>query len=67
MGEAAVMGEAKHRTFEVSQDVDVRSFRCQRHRGCGQRGLAIESGAAQTGASQEVSDWFQRVIVARTP
>ena len=59
MRKAAVMGKAEYRAFEVAEDVDIGSFRGQRHRGRSQRRLAIESGTAQAGASQEVSDWFQ--------
>ena len=62
MGEAAMMGKAKDRVFEISQDVDVGSFRRQGHRGGGQRRLAIEAGTGETGAGEKVGDGFQRLL-----
>ncbi len=63
MGEAAMMSKAEDRIFEISDDVDIGSFRRQRHRGRGQRRLPVEPGTGQAGAGKKVSDRFQRVIV----
>ena len=62
MGEAAMVGEAEDGIFEVPDDVDIGSFRRQRHGGCGQCCLTIEPGTRQAGAGQKVSDGFQRVL-----
>ena len=62
MGEAAVMGEAKDRVLEILQNVDVRRFRCQGHRGRGQRRLPVEPGTGQTGPGKKVSNRFQSLL-----
>ena len=59
MGEAAMMSEAEDRIFEVSEDVDIRRFRRQRHRSRGQRRLPVEPGTGKAGSSKKVSDRFQ--------
>jgi hypothetical protein len=61
MSEAAVMLEAEDRPMELSDDVEIRRFGCQGHGSGRQRSFAIESGAPQTGARQEVGDRFQVV------
>ena len=59
MRESAMMGEAEDRILEMSDDVDVRRFRRQRHRGRSQRRLAVEAGTPQAGSGQKVGDGFQ--------
>ena len=62
MGEAAVMGKAKDRIFEISQDVDIGRFRRQRHRGGGQRRLPVEAGAGEAGPGKKVGNRFQSLL-----
>ena len=64
MGEAAMMGKAEDRVLEISEDVDIRSFRRQRHRGRSQRRLPVEAGTGKAGSGKKVSDRFQICIVA---
>jgi len=59
MREAAVMGEAEDRSFEIADYIEIGRFRCERERGCGQRRLAVQPGTAHAGAGQEVGDGFQ--------
>ena len=59
MREAAVVSETVHRPFESPKHIEVGRLRRQGH-GCrGQRGLAVESGSAEAGSGQEMSDGFQ--------
>ena len=62
MGEAAMVGKAKYRTLEIPQDVDVRGFRRQRHRGRSQRRPPIEPGTGQAGSGKKVSKRFQSLL-----
>ena len=66
MSEAAMMGEAENPSFEIAQHIDVRGFRRQRHGGRGEGGFAVESGSAETGASQEMGDGFQVVFLPQS-
>jgi hypothetical protein len=60
--ESAMMGEGERRTSDSAQDVEIGGFGGERQRQCGERGLAIESGAPHAGAGQEVSDGFQGLV-----
>jgi len=62
MGEAAMMGEAEDRVLEISQDVDIGSFRRQGHRGGGQCCFPVEAGTGETGSGEKVGDGFQRLL-----
>jgi len=53
------VSEGEDRPFNDSQDIKIRSFRGQRHGRGGQRRFAVESGAGQDCACQEVGDGFQ--------
>ena len=46
-------------TTEAAKDIEVGRFRGQRERSRGQRGFAIETGAAHVRAEQEMGDGFQ--------
>src|SRR5450432_4470645 len=60
MRESAMVGKAESRAAEKTSDhVEVRSLRRERERERGQRGLAVESGAAQACSGQKVGDGFQ--------
>src|SRR5258708_4706102 len=60
MRESAMMGKAEGRTAKKTADhVEVRSLRRKRECERGQRGLAIESGAAQACSGQKMGDGFQ--------
>jgi hypothetical protein len=61
MSEAAMMGEAEDRAFEIAEDIEIRRFRGQRGSGRGQSRPAIQPGASQACAGEEVSDGFQFV------
>ncbi len=61
MGKAAMMGEAKSGAADSAEHIEVWRFGGERERERGQRGLAVESGASQAGAGQEVGDGFQAV------
>lgn len=61
MGESAMMGEAESRSADAAEDVEVWRFGGERQRERGQRSLAIESGAPQACAGQEVGNGFQAV------
>ena len=62
MSEAAMMGKAEDRVFEISHDVDIGGFRRQRHRGRGQRRLPVEPGAGQAGSGKKVGNRFQSLL-----
>ena len=61
MGEAAVVSEAKGPAAKTSNDVEIRRLCGERQRERGERRLAVESGAPQARAGQEVGDGFQAV------
>ena len=56
-----MMSESEDRAAQVSENVDVGSFRRERERSRGQRRPTIQPCATQAGASQEMSDGFQVV------
>jgi hypothetical protein len=56
-----MMREAERGAAEAAEDVEVWSFGGERERERGQRGLAVEPGASQARASQEVGNGFQSV------
>ena len=62
MGEAAMVGEAKHRTFEISQYIDIRRFRRQRHRGGSECRLPVEPGTGKAGSGKKVGNRFQSLL-----
>src|ERR1700722_19371056 len=62
MAKSAMMCEAENPAFDLAEHVQVGRFGGQSNRSCGQRSLAIESGAPQTGAGQEVGKGFQSVL-----
>ena len=59
MGESAVVGKAEDWAPEAAEHVQVRRFRGKRQHGGRQCCLAIQPGAPQARAGQEVSDGFQ--------
>ena len=59
MGESPMVGETVDLALEAAENVQVRGFGGQRHRGRGQRGFPVETGTPQAGAGQEVGDRFQ--------
>ncbi len=61
MCKAAMVREAEGGAAEAAEDIKVWSFGGERERESRQRGLAVEPGAPQAGAGQEVSDGFQVV------
>ena len=61
MREATMMGKTEGGSAQTAEYVEVWGFGGERERKRGQGGLAIESGASQTSAGQEVSDGFQAV------
>ena len=61
MGESAMVGEAERRAANAAEHVEVGSLGGERERERGQSGLAVEPGASQASAGQEVSDGFQVV------
>lgn len=61
MRESAMMSESEGRAFDAAQHVQVRSFGGERQCECGQRRVAIQSGAAEACAGQKVGDGFQGV------
>jgi len=61
VGEAAMMGEGEGWTAEAAEDIKIGSLGGERQRKRGQRRLAVESGAAQACAGQEMGDGFQVV------
>ncbi len=58
VGEAAMMLERDQRSAKAPQDIEVGGFGGQGHGQRGVRGLAIEAGAAQACAGEEVGDRF---------
>jgi len=65
VGKAAMMREVVDRAFESPEDVEVGGLGCEHHRGGGQGGLAVETGAAQNSAGEEMGDRFQAFFVAQ--
>lgn len=65
MGEAAVMRKVVDRAFESPEYVEIGRFSGQGHRRSGECGLAVESGAAQNSAGEEMGDRFQAFFVAQ--
>jgi hypothetical protein len=53
--------EAESGPAQTAEDIEIWCFGGERERECRQRGLAIESGASQARAGQEVSDGFQAI------
>jgi len=56
---AAMVREGESWTSEAAEDVEVGGFSGEREREGGQSGLAVEAGASQACAGQEVGDRFQ--------
>jgi hypothetical protein len=61
MRKATMMREPERRAAETAEDVQVWSFGGERERKRSQSSLAVEPGASQAGAGQEVGDGFQAV------
>ena len=59
VGKAAVMIQPEGGTAEAAQDIEIGGLGSEGEGERGERGLAIEAGAAQVGAEQEVGDGFQ--------
>ena len=55
------MGETEGGAVDAAQDIEIRSFSGEGQGQRGKRSFAVESGASQTSAGQEVGDWFQAV------
>ncbi len=62
VGEAAMMLKGDQRPAEAPRDVEVRRFGGQGHGQRGICGLAVEAGAAQACAGEEVGDGFHRFV-----
>jgi hypothetical protein len=63
-----MVSEAEGAAVKGSEDIQVRGFGGEGQRERGERGLAIESGAPEAGAGQEMSEGFQavrRILVCR--
>lgn len=54
--------EAEGRTAEAAENVEVGRFRGERERSCGERGFAVQPGAAHIRAEQEMGDGFQESL-----
>ena len=65
MREAAVVGEAEGASGESGDDVEVGGFGGQRKGKRGIGGFAVESGAAQVGAEEEMGCGFQIESLSR--
>ena len=61
MREAAMVGETEGGAADAAEDIEVWGFGGEGERERGERGLAVESGASQACAGQEVGDGFQSV------
>ena len=61
MRESAMMSKSKRWAAEAPEDIQIGGLRRERQRSCSQRGLAVESSAAQARAGQEMSYRFQLV------
>ena len=57
-----MMCEGENPAFKLAEHVQVRCFGSQCDRGRGQCRFAIESGASQTRAGQEMGERFQSVL-----
>ena len=62
MRKATMMRETKDSALELAEDVQVWGFGSERHRGCGERRLAIQSGSSHAGAGQKVGNGFQSLL-----
>jgi len=61
-----MMGETRNRTSQKSNDIYVRNFRGNCQRESGERSLAVESGAAEAGAGQQMGDRVQSKSIILT-
>ena len=59
VGNAAVMLQPSDGAFQVPDNINVGGFCRQRHGDGGERGLAIEAGAAQARPCQKMGNWIQ--------
>lgn len=64
---SSVMREPEDAPFEVADNVDIGRFRPEHHRDGRERSLAVEPGAAQARAGQEMGDGFQSATLADAP
>ena len=65
MREAAMMGEVVNRAFESPEDIEIRRLCGERHGRRGKCSFAIESGAGENCAGQEMGDGFQENFVTQ--
>jgi hypothetical protein len=56
-----MVSETERVTTEAGEDVEIGSFGGEREGERGQRGLAIQPGAAHAGAGEEMGDGFQGI------
>ena len=54
VGPSAVMFEGSDRAFDQPQDIEIRSFGCERHGQGGVGRLTVETGARKAGSGHEV-------------
>src|SRR5690348_10197585 len=59
------MRKVVDRAFESPEYVEIGRFSGQGHRRSGECGLAVESGAAQNSAGEEMGNWLQAFFVAQ--
>ena len=59
MGKAAVVGKGINRALKAPQGVKIGRFRRQRHSGCGQTSLTVETCPRQASTGKEVCDGLQ--------
>ena len=60
VGDAAMMLESGERAACGPEGVDVGELGCDGHGGGGVRGSAVEAGAGEDGADQDMRYWFHR-------
>ncbi len=56
-----MVGEAEGGTAQAAENIEIGGFGGEREGERGQRGLAVEAGASEAGAGQEVGQGFQAV------
>ena len=59
MRESAMMREAENRAFDEAYDIEIGGPGSQGHGHCRESRFAIESGAGEDGAGEEMCEWFQ--------
>ena len=63
VGEAAMVLKGNQRPAKAPEDVEVGRFGGECHGQRGVRGFAVEAGAAEACAGEEMGDWFHRFVM----